>query len=351
MPIIEKQHPDCAEQIRAIRATLGESIRIIGHHYQIDEVMEHTDLQGDSLALARMVAHLPARHIVFCGVYFMAEAAALLSRPDQIVYLPEPSAECIMATMSPVSQLERVFGEVTASGREVIPVTYVNSTLEVKAFVGRHGGSVCTSANVRQVLQWALGQGDAVFFVPDRNLGANTAFNLGFGEDQQYLLPIRSKHGPFDRQRADACSILLWPGYCPIHTRFNVQQIQRLRQEYPDVRVVVHPECTPDVVAAADAAGSTTLIINKVQAAPEGSTIAVGTEVHLVERLAAQYRGKKKVIPLVESECTHMSQTTGASLLATLQDIQAGGTRFAVKAPEALGPDAKRALDTMLAIC
>jgi Quinolinate synthase len=350
MLTIEKQHPSCADEIRAVLADLGDSTTIIGHHYQIDEVIDHTDLQGDSLALARMTAKLPARNIVFCGVYFMAESSALLARPDQVVYLPEPSAECVMATMSPAAELERVFGEASARGRTIVPVTYVNSTLEVKAFVGRHGGSVCTSANARKVLEWALGKGDAVFFVPDRNLGANTARSLGFSDEQQYLLPVREKEGPFDRARADACPVLLWPGFCPIHTRFNVRQIERIREQYPEVRVIVHPECTPEVVSAADAAGSTAFIIKEVEAAPQGSTLAVGTEIHLVERLAARYRGTKTVVPLVESECIHMAQTTGQSLLAALLDIRAGGTAFVVRAPEELGVDAKGALDAMLQI-
>ncbi len=337
--------------IQAMRQELGSRVTIVGHHYQDDAVIQHTDLRGDSLELARKVAAVASEHVVFCGVYFMAESAALLARPGQKIHLPEPSAECSMALMSPAPIVEEVMLRLGESGRKIVPLAYVNSTLEVKAVVGKYNGSVCTSANARKMLEWAFSKGDAVLFLPDKNLGANTANLLGIPELERYTLDIRGQGARLDVGAANKARLLLWPGHCSIHTRFTLRQVERLRGEYPGASIVVHPECTPALVAAADAAGSTSFIIRYVAEQPQGATVIIGTEVNLVERLAAEHKGRVKVLPLVESACTHMAQTTEERLSATLQAILAGSDAFVVNAQEELRDNARGALETMLQVC
>ncbi len=337
--------------IEALRAKFGKNVVIVGHHYQEETVIRHTDLRGDSLELARRTAALDCDHIVFCGVYFMAESAALLAKPGQKVHLPEPSAECSMALMSPADRVRKVLERLSARGRKIIPLAYVNSTLEVKAVVGEYGGSVCTSANAQKMLTWAFAQGDAVLFVPDRNLGANTADLLGIPENERMRLSIRDDGARIDEDEAAKARLLLWPGHCTIHTHFNLHQIARHREENPKARIVVHPECTPEVVKAADAAGSTSFIIRYAKEAEDGATIVVGTEVNLVERLAREHAGRITVLPLAESACPHMAQTTEERLEACLRAIDQGSDEFLVRVPVGLADNARAALDTMLRVC
>ena len=337
-----------AGHIEKRRRELDTRVLVMGHHYQADEVIRHTDLRGDSLELARKVKDIDAENIVFCGVYFMAESAALLARPGQKVHLPEPSAECSMALMSEGPVVERVLERLTENGRKITPLAYVNSTLGVKSVVGKHGGSVCTSANAKTMLRWAFDQGGDVLFLPDKNLGANTAKDLGMSELESLVLSVKGKGEAFDPKDTEKARLLLWPGFCSIHTRFNLRQIDRVRGEHPDARIIVHPECTPEVVAAADAAGSTSFIIKYVAEAPAGSTIVVGTEINLVERLAAEQQGRVTVLPLVESACTHMAQTTEERLAACLNAVAQGDNAFQVQAPEEYRENARIALERML---
>lgn len=333
------------------RRAFGKDLAIVGHHYQAEEVIRHTDLRGDSLELARKTAQVDSKYIMFCGVYFMAESAALLAREGQKVYLPEPSADCSMAMMSPAELLENVMAKLTRNGRKVTPLAYVNSTLAVKAVVGRYGGAVCTSANAKTMLTWALGQGEAVLFLPDKNLGANTADQLGISELERHIISLKGKGANIDLPMADRARLLLWPGLCSIHTRFNLKQIERLRAEIPGVKVVVHPECTPEVVKAADAAGSTSFIIGYAAQAPQGSVIAIGTEINLVERLAKEHQGRIRILPLVESACTHMAQTTEERLGAALRALAEGRDDFLVEIGDELKAPAKASLERMLAAC
>ena len=344
-------HSVLYQGIEKRRREFGPALTIVGHHYQAEEVIRHVDFRGDSLELARRTAKADSEHIVFCGVYFMAESSALLAKPGQRVYLPEPSAECSMALMSPADLLEDIMATLGRSGRKIVPLAYVNSTLAVKAVVGRHGGATCTSANARIMLEWARERGDAVLFLPDKNLGRNTADLLGIPENARHELNIRENGRRLDAGAAEKAQLLLWPGFCSIHTRFTVRQVERMRAEHPGARIVVHPECTPQVVAAADAAGSTSFIIRYVAEAPAGSTVVVGTEINLVERLAAEHKGRVKVLPLVESACTHMAQTTEERLGAALEDIAAGGSGFLVTVPEEIKAPAKEALERMLTAC
>jgi quinolinate synthase len=344
------------DAIEEHRRLMGSDLIVVGHHYQEDDVIRHADFQGDSLELSRKVSDAGTPHIMFCGVYFMAESAALLAGERQRVYLPEPSAECSMALMSPAPLLEEITALLAGSGRKIVPLAYVNSTLAVKAFTGKHGGGVCTSANAGTMLEWALEQGDAVLFLPDKNLGNNTADAIGLPEQDRHVLNIRDKGGRLDLSSANKARLLLWPGFCSIHTRFALRQIERVRAEYPDATVMVHPECTPQVVAAADLAGSTSAIIRFAENLPDGSTLCVGTEINLVQRLGERHRGRITVLPLVESACTHMAQTTEESLAKALDSLSAfmkDGTPspFLVRVPDSVRAPAEEALRRMLSTC
>ena len=339
------------DSIEALRAEFGKRVAVVGHHYQEEDVIRHADLRGDSLELARRTAALDCEHIVFCGVYFMAESAALLSKPGQKVHLPEPSAECSMALMSPADRVRAVLERLSRGGRKIVPLAYVNSTLGVKAVVGEYGGSVCTSANAQKMLAWAFEQGDAVLFVPDRNLGANTADVLGIPESDRLRLDIRAGGANIDEAAAAKARLLLWPGHCTIHTRFGLEQVRRRRAEHPTARIVVHPESSPEVVKASDASGSTSFIINYVREAKDGDVIVIGTELNLVERLAKEHAHRLTVVPLLESVCPHMAQTTEERLYATLQAIKAGSEEFLVQAPAELADNARASLETMLRVC
>ncbi|MXY86076.1 MAG: quinolinate synthase NadA [Chloroflexi bacterium] len=276
------------ERIRAARAELGERLLILGHHYQRDDIIEFADFRGDSFKLAQQAAeNSEADYIIFCGVHFMAESADILTTPQQTVVLPNLAAGCSMADMA---QPEDVYdawddlGEVVDTDR-VIPITYMNSAASLKAFVGKNGGAVCTSSNATAVLEWAFEQGDQVLFFPDQHLGRNTGKRLGIDpQTQTAVWSPRKLNGGLSEERIEQSKILLWQGHCSVHIRFRVDQIKRAREEHPGVRVVVHPECTQQVVDAADADGSTEFIINYVRNGPPG-TYAVGTEINLVHRL------------------------------------------------------------------
>ena len=343
------------ETIEEGRRYFGSRLTVMGHHYQEEAVIRHTDLRGDSLELARRTATVESPYIIFCGVYFMAESTALLARPGQEVHLPEPSAECSMALMSSPERLEQVLEDLNGLGRRVIPLVYINSTLAVKALVGSHHGATCTSANAEKMLTWALKEGDAVLFLPDKNLGANTANRLGLPEEDRFLLNLKNKPESLPAAAARA-RLLLWPGFCSIHTRFHIRQVERVRAEHPGIKVIAHPECPPVVAKAADAVGSTSFIIRYVEELPAGASVAIGTEINLVERLAAQHRGRVEVLPLVESACTHMAQTTeerlAASLKALIHRDQSGEpSSFEVRIADAWREPAKAALERMFEVC
>lgn len=340
------------EQIKSVRARLGDSVTIVGHHYQSEDVIEHCDARGDSLELARMVSTIGSKHIVFCGVYFMGESAALLAKFNQMVYLPEEDAECVMALMSPARLLERVIERLNASGRRIIPLAYVNSTLDVKAVVGRHGGSVCTSSNARRMMEWAFSQGDAVLFLPDKNLSRNTAYAMGMTDDEMHILDIRKRGEAVDLEAANRAKLIMWPGLCAIHARFKPAHVIEARQKHPGC-VVVHPECDPQVVELADVSGSTTTIIQTVRNADPGSTVWVGTEINLVKRLAAEpsiLSRDIRVLPLLESSCMHMAAVTPQKLLSTLKEIKNGTAMPVFVTPENAAP-ARLALERMLEVC
>ncbi len=310
--------------------------------------MLHCDRRGDSLELARMIPTIDARHIVFCGVSFMGESAAILTRPGQSVYLPDKDAECVMALTSPAALVERVYQKLTASGRRLVPLAYVNTSVAVKAVVGRHGGAVCTSANAQKMLEWALKQGDGVFFLPDKNLARNTAATLGLSPSEWHIANITRGGEALDLPAAARAQLVVWPGLCAIHARFQKRHVEAARAASPGCTVVVHPECSPEVVQASDISGSTTAIINTVQEAKPGSTVYVGTEAHLVQRLAAEAAARGVTVkPLFFSACSHMAKVTPENLCTTLAAV-ANGTATEVKVSQEEAEPARLALQRML---
>lgn len=334
--------------IRAAKARLGQSLLIQGHHYQRESVIRHADHRGDSLELARKIPGVAAETIVFCGVSFMAETAAILAGPGRRVFIPAPDAGCSMSNMAPAHLAEAVLARLCADGRRVIPLAYVNTSAAVKALCGRMGGAVCTSANARTMLDWALGQGHGVLFLPDRNLAENTADLLAVPKPRRLRLNIRGQGEHLDLAAAARAELFIWPGVCCVHQVMGPEHVAEIRRRDPDAKVIVHPECPPETVRAADAAASTAGIIAYCAAAPEGSAIYVGTEINLVERLAALHRDAKMVRPLAVSGCRNMAKTTEELLAATLLDLD---KLAPVRVPCATADEARTALSRMLEVC
>lgn len=336
-----------ADRITAIRRQRGDALAILAHHYQRDEVVAHADILGDSLELSRKISGLSARDIVFCGVFFMAETAAMLAKPGQRIHIPVKDAACVMSEMAPGRLVETVLARLEAAGKNVLPLTYVNSSAAVKAVVGARGGAVCTSANAGKMLRWALDQGRGVLFLPDKMLGQNTCDALGVPPGRRHILDIRGDGARLDLDAAKAAEVLLWPGQCVIHARFKARDIEAVRQKTPAARVVVHPECSPETVKAADAAGSTSFIIKYVAEAPAGADIVIGTEINLVSRLAARYKGEKTIRPLCLSACSNMAKGTEENLLAALTVLD---TAAPVTVPEDVRAPATAAVTRMLEV-
>ncbi|MGE9985238.1 quinolinate synthase NadA [Desulfovibrio sp. SGI.169] len=339
--------------VTALKKQLGKRLCIMGHHYQNDAVVAHCDITGDSLELARRVPDVDAEHIVFCGVFFMGESAALLAKPGQAVHLPAPDADCMMSLTTPAGLARRVLEQLNATGRRIVPLAYVNTTLALKAVVGEYGGAVCTSANAETMLCWALNQGDSVLFLPDKHLGRNTAGKLGLAPDDQHILRL-SGHGLVDAGRQPLNRpLLLWPGCCAIHARLKAELAEAARAAHPGCRLVAHPECRPELIERCDAAGSTSFLIREAARLAEeapGSTLIIGTENNLVERLAARHKGRCRILPLGQARCPDMAKVTEAKLLATLSAI-ARETAEPLAVEAALRDPARRSLTRMLEIC
>ena len=351
---------ELAERIRAAKAALGSRVFILGHHYQRDEVMAWADARGDSFGLSRIAAEqTEAEFVIFCGVHFMAESADVLTGEHQQVLLPDLNAGCSMADMADIDSVEEAWETLAAVTDidRVVPVTYMNSSAALKAFVGRNGGVVCTSSNARAVLTWALGadgtgysRGDQVLFFPDQHLGRNTGFELGYGADDMAVWNPRLASGGIDDAMLKSASLLLWKGHCSVHQRFRPAHIDAFRAEHPDGIVVVHPECAHDVVEAADQVGSTDFIIRAVADAPVGAVIGVGTEIHLVKRLDDETPDKTVVSldPLV-CPCSTMFRIDAAHLAWVLEGLVDGEVRNRIVVDEDTATWARVALERMLA--
>jgi quinolinate synthase len=340
------------DRIASAKASLGDRLVILGHHYQRDEVIRFADYTGDSLKLAQRAAgQHAADFVVFCGVHFMAESADILGAPHQRVILPDLAAGCSMADMAAIDQLEVCWQELATLGAtSVIPVTYINSSAAIKAFCGEHGGIVCTSSNAEAVMGWSWDRGDKLLMLPDQHLGRNTAFRMGVPIEEMVVWDPDVPYGGVDRDALDRARLILWKGHCSVHTRFSVRQIEQFRREHPNGRVVVHPECTFGVVQAADACGSTEFIIRTVSASPEGSVWAVGTEIHLVNRLAANVAPSRTVVTLdtLGCLCSTMFRVSPNHLLWVLEGLVEGREHNRIVVPEPTRRWARVALDRML---
>lgn len=340
---------DAGKTIERIRAEWGKRLLILGHHYQRDTVIEHVDAIGDSLELARKAAaEKKAERIVFCGVHFMAESADILTGAHQTIYMPEPGAGCPMASMADMAQVTSAWNTLQQWSRgQWIPVVYVNSTAEIKAFCGANGGSTCTSSNAGKVFQWVFAQGKRVFFLPDEHLGRNTAADLAVPSDQVAVYDQKSHNGGLNEAAVARAQVIVWRGFCIIHTRFTVEHVRFARKNWPDARIIVHPESPREVVRIVDAHASTSGIIQFVESSPSGSVIVVGTEVNLVERLARIHAGRVTVKVLAPSVCRNMSMTSEKSLCEVLEHWPQANV---IRVPESVAGEARTALERMLAL-
>ena len=341
-------------RIAAAREKLGRHLLILGHHYQRDEVIKFADYTGDSFKLARHVSQHPAAEfIVFCGVHFMAESADVLTADHQQVILPDLAAGCSMADMAGPDQLEMCWGDLEQMGiGGVVPVTYINSAASIKAFCGEHGGVVCTSSNAAATLQWAWKRGERILFMPDQHLGRNTAYKLGVPLDRMVVWDPNEIWGGVEPEAVKRARMILWKGHCSVHARFTVRQIENVRVQHPGVRVIVHPEVPWEVVQAADDSGSTEYIIKTVKESPAGSTWAVGTEVHLVNRLAREVQPDRTVISLDQFGClcSTMFRVSPNHLLWILEGLVDGEVHNRIVVPDNQKHWTRVALDRMLSI-
>ena len=343
------------ERIARARAKLGATTLLLGHHYQRDEVIRFADATGDSYKLSRIAAETPAKYIVFCGVHFMAESADVLSHPGQQVILPDLNAGCSMADMAEISQVEACWEALERLGLagEIIPLTYMNSTAAIKAFCGERGGLVCTSSNARAAFEWAFEHGKRILFLPDQHLGRNTGYAMGIPLDEMVVWDPWAIQGGQTKQSLAASRILLWKGHCAVHQRFLPSHVDAVRAKYPGIQVIVHPECRFEVCQKADALGSTERLIALVEQAATGTMFAVGTEIHLVNRMARRFAAEgKKVITLDDTGClcTTMYRISPQHLAWVLENLVEGRVVNRIQVKPSVKRWAKVALDRMLEV-
>jgi quinolinate synthase len=341
------------DRIRAARAQLGTTTVILGHHYQRDEVVRFADYTGDSYKLSRIAAETGAKYIVFCGVHFMAESADVLGSGDQQVILPDLNAGCSMADMAEISQVEDCWDTLTRHGlaADTIPITYINSTAAIKAFCGENGGLVCTSSNCRAAMEWAFARGKRVLFLPDQHLGRNTGYAMGIPLEEMAVWDPWGLQGGQTSQNLTTSKLVLWKGHCAVHQRFLPGHVDQVRAKYPGIQVIVHPECRWEVCQKADALGSTERLISIVEEAPSGSIFAIGTEIHLVNRLARRFAPQgKKIITLDDTGClcTTMFRITPQHLAWALENLAQGNVVNRIQVRADVKQWAKVALDRML---
>lgn len=368
--------PDLVERARAAKAALGEDVFVLGHHYQRDEVIQFADVTGDSFKLAQRAAARPhARYVVFCGVHFMAESADILTSDDQHVVLPDLAAGCSMADMATAEQVAECWDVLTEAGvaAETVPVSYMNSSADIKAFTGRHGGTICTSSNARRALRWAFDQAAGrtadntspgagaslpdrgkVLFLPDQHLGRNTAVReLGLSRDDCVVYSPHRPDGGLTAEELRRARVILWRGHCSVHGRFTLDSVREVRDRIPGVRVLVHPECRYEVVAAADQVGSTEQIIATLRDAPAGSKWAVGTELNLVRRLAHQFADEGKEIVFLDRTvcfCSTMNRIDLPHLVWALESLVDGRVVNRIQVDRETAEYAHLALNRMLAL-
>jgi quinolinate synthase len=343
-------------RIRAARQALGSTTILLGHHYQRDEVIRFADFTGDSYKLSKAAAETGARYIVFCGVHFMAESADVLAHDGQQVILPDLNAGCSMADMAEIGQVEECWDTLLDAGvsaHEILPLTYMNSAASIKAFCGERGGLVCTSSNARAAFEWAFARAKKILFLPDQHLGRNTGHAMGIPLNEMVVYdPWQIGGGPTP-ERLRAAKVVLWKGHCSVHQRFLPEHVDKVRAKYPGVQVIVHPECRLEVCEKADALGSTERLIRIVEDAPEGSTFAIGTEIHLVNRLAREFAPRGKTILTLDETgclCTTMYRISPQHLAWALENLVEGRVVNRIQVRDDVKYWARTALDRMLEI-
>ncbi len=344
-------------RIAAARKELGRECVILGHHYQRDEVVRFADYTGDSYRLSQMAAKAEGRYIVFCGVHFMAESADILARPSQSVILPDLNAGCSMADMAEIGQVEDAWEQFIAlgltddEGNGITPITYMNSTAAIKAFCGERGGLVCTSSNAKSAFSWAFARNEKIFFLPDQHLGRNTGFARGIPLDEMVVWDPYMLQGGQSAERLRKAKVILWKGHCSVHQRFLPEHVDKVRAKYPGIQVLVHPECRWEVCQKADGIGSTDQIIKTVKQGKPGSAFAIGTEIHLINRLAKEFPDKH-IITLDDSGClcTTMFRISPQHLCWALENLVDGNVVNPIKVKQDVKRWARVALDKMLEI-
>ena len=346
------------ERIAAARSKLGSTTVLLGHHYQRDEVIRFADFTGDSYKLCRIASETDAKYIVFCGVHFMAESADVLGRDGQQVILPDLNAGCSMADMAEISQVEACWDVLEQLGLAVdtVPLTYMNSTAAIKAFCGEHSGLVCTSSNARVAFEWAFARGKRILFLPDQHLGRNTGHSMHIPLDEMvvwdpWAIQLGTNYGGQTKENLTASRVLLWKGHCAVHQRFLPGHVDQVRAKYPRIQVIVHPECRWEVSQKADALGSTERLIQIVEQAPAGSMFAIGTEIHLVNRLARRFAPEGKKIITLDSTgclCTTMYRITPQHLCWALENLVEGRVVNRIQVRPSVKQWARVALDRML---
>ena len=346
-------------RIAAAREKLGKDVVLLGHHYQRDEVIRFADYTGDSYKLSKVASQTDAKYMIFCGVHFMAETADVLGRPWQQVILPDLNAGCSMADMAEIGQVEDCWDSLVRAGLTdeasggLIPLTYMNSAAAIKGFCGKHGGLVCTSSNARGAFEWAFERAGKILFLPDQHLGRNTAFAMGISTSEMVVWDPYQINGGVSPDRLRAAKVILWKGHCSVHQRFLPEHVDRIRREHPEMQVIVHPECRWEVCQKADAIGSTERIIEVIEKAPEGSSFAVGTEIHLVNRLAKRFAPLgKQVVTLDDSGClcTTMYRISPQHLCWVLENLVEGNVVNRIQVKDDVKHWARVALDRMLEI-
>ncbi len=354
MPLNEAE---CSDRIQAAKAKLGERVAILGHHYQRQEVFKHADFSGDSLKLSRQAAQSNAEYIVFCGVHFMAEVADIMSRPEQVSILPDLGAGCSMADMANLAKVERAWRELSAVLEDIentiTPVTYINSAADLKAFCGRHGGIVCTSTNARQVLEWSFSQREKILFFPDQHLGRNTGYRMGIPLDEMVVWDFDMPQGGLTKDQIRKAKMILWKGFCSVHQLFKPEDIDNFLAQYPETRVISHPESSFEVCQKSHEVGSTEYIINAVKQSPAGSRWLVGTELNLVDRLAAECKADGKHVHFMSPTvcmCSTMFRTDPQHLLWILENLVAGKVVNQIKVAEDEAVLARQSLERMFAL-
>lgn len=339
-------------ELKKIKEELKDKVVVLGHHYQQDDVIQFADITGDSLQLAREAAKLDHEYIIFCGVHFMAETADMLSKKNQKVILPDLRAGCSMADMARRSEIDRAWKFITSSTKEkVIPVTYINCAATLKSFVGDNGGSICTSSNAQKIIEWALNQGEKLLFFPDQHLGRNTCFKMGIPLEDMVIYNPNMLNGGLTAEQINKAKVILWYGFCSVHQGFTRDQVLTINKNHPNMTVIVHPECPFEVVSASHDSGSTSYIIDKIAKSPAGSEFAVGTEINLVNRLAAQFPDKKIIsLSPYQCLCTTMYRVRPRWLLASFRAIKDNKPINIITVPDDIASSSMKALDRMLAI-